>query len=655
MDSVSASAESQKRKRGRPPLNRPSAEASPSAEQATPADTAEQAHGDEAEEVEAKVDNNVADDDDDDEDEDDNSDDEAAHENEDAASAAARRHSDRISRKKFDEASTAEATAASATGDGAAAGDDKRIKRGRPPTVDKPHESRIKTIMRLLRKAKLGDRLLYLPFDRLPDNKQYPEYYREIADPIALDIIRRNIKRRDYPTVEAFMADLELMFNNAKQFNAPNSQIYRDTVALHKLVLNIAAEEMKKPDSAYQDPEISVKNARIPVDSIEYRGDVYRVGDWVHLSNLNDPSRPTIGQIFRTWQTADGRKWINVCWYYRPEQTVHRFDKLFYENEVVKSGQYRDHLIDEVIDKCFVMFSTKYQRGRPSGIRDRIIYCCESRYNENEKTFNKIRSWKACIPDEIRGVEYEMDLFDAPRALRRVPSPIKHLLPPDAKDDDPIPEPKMGVENAPPIIGAVYKRPPDPSMREPSPTPDPPTPAPPATTHSSATNSPHIRNMSLPPRQSVERAMSSVNKTLSRPDYARFNSGVSSGPGTPTPPGINYNGMYQQPGMPPQYNRSLPQVYNPPPPPSTFTLPDYITDRIPPDTADLYQKDENGKLLWFSVPPVDCMKVYELPDANGKGIIGHSVEFLAKRKEIAEKRKRREEERAALFGKKART
>lgn len=455
------------------------------------------------------------------------------------------------------------------------------------------------------------------------------------------------------------MADLELMFNNAKEFNAPNSQIYRDTVALQKLVSNIAAEEMKKPDSAYQDPDISVKNARIPLDSIEYRGEVYRVGDWVHLSNLNDPSRPTIGQIFRTWEVADGRKWINVCWYYRPEQTVHRFDKLFYENEVVKSGQYRDHLIDEVIDKCFVMFSTKYQRGRPSGIRDRIIYCCESRYNENEKTFNKIRSWKACIPDEVRGHEYDMDLFDGVRPLRKVPSPIKHLLPPDAKDDDPIPEPKMGVENAPPIIGAVYRRPPDPNMKEPSPTPDPPTPVPPTTTQSSATNSPHLRNMSLPPRASVERTMSSSNKPLTRPDYSRFNSGVSSGPGTPTPPSIGYNGAYQHPGalpgynMPPQLNRPAPQVYNPPPPPSTFTLPDYITDRIPPDTAELYQKDENGKLLWFSVPPVDAMKVYELPNITGKGIIGHSIEFLAKKKQISEKRKQREAELEALFGKRA--
>ncbi|KAK9236716.1 hypothetical protein V1525DRAFT_426839 [Lipomyces kononenkoae] len=552
-----------------------------------------------------------------------------------------RRHTIRVSsRKKEDEEEDK-------------GGEDKRVKRGRPPTVDKPHESRIKAIMRALRKAKISSRLLYLPFERLPDVKQYPEYYREIKHPIALDMIRKKIKRRLYPDVESFLQDLRLMFENAKEFNSPNSVIYKDTEALQELVTSVAAEEIKKPDSAFQDPESSsLKHARIPLDGIEHNGEYYRVGDWVHISNLNDPKRPTIGQIFRTWQGPDGRKWINACWYYRPEQTVHRYDKYFYENEVVKSGQYRDHLIDEVLEKCFVMFFTKYQRGRPVGFEDKAVYCCESRYNENEKTFNKIRTWKACIPDEVRSTDYEMVLFEKPQPLRKVPSPIKHLLPADAKDDDPVPEPKLGVENAPPIIGAVYKRPPDPNAKELSPSPDPP-PAPQSTTATASNvNSPHMRNSPIP-RTSVERTMSS-SKQMSRPELGRFTSGMST-PGTPTPPTMNYNYnppltplSYGSPGQLPTMNR--PMMYNPPPPPSTFTLPDYITDRIPPETAELYQKDNNGKLLWFSVPPVDFSQVVET-SFNGNGIVGHSIEFLARRKEIAEKRKRRAAERDILFSK----
>ncbi|KAK9388652.1 hypothetical protein V1515DRAFT_533137 [Lipomyces mesembrius] len=602
----------------------------------------------------ASSDEEEDDDDDDEEDDDEDDDDEDAEVEEDEddedeydvgkTRKSLRRHTIRVSSRKKEEEEEEDR-----------GGEDKRVKRGRPPTVDKPHESRIKAIMRALRKAKIATRLLYLPFERLPDVKQYPEYYREIKYPIALDMIRKKIKRRLYPDVDSFLQDLRLMFENAKEFNSPNSILYKDTEELQELVSSVATEEIKKPDSAFQDPESSsLKHARIPLDGIEHNGDYYRVGDWVHISNLNDPKRPTIGQIFRTWQAPDGRKWINACWYYRPEQTVHRYDKYFYENEVVKSGQYRDHLIDEVLEKSFVMFFTKYQRGRPVGFENKAVYCCESRYNENEKTFNKIRTWKACIPDEVRSTDYEMVQFEKPQPLRKVPSPIKHLLPPDAKDDDPVPEPKLGVENAPPIIGAVYKRPPDPNAKEPSPSPEPPIQVPQSNTAlSSNVNSPHMRNSPIP-RTSVERTLSS-NKQLPRPELGRFNSGMST-PGTPTPPSMNYSYNppmtplgYGSPGQMPPMNR--PMMYNPPPPPSTFTLPDYITDRIPPETAELYQKDDNGKLLWFSVPPVDCSQGFEAP-FNGNGIVGHSIEFLAKRKEIAEKRKRRATEREQLFSKK---
>jgi mannose/fructose/N-acetylgalactosamine-specific phosphotransferase system component IIB len=32
------------------------------------------------------------------------------------------------------------------------------------------------------------------------------------------------------------------------------------------------------------------------------------------------------------------------------------------------------------------------------------------------------------LPDEVREKDYEMDLFDVPRKIKKIPSPIKHLL-----------------------------------------------------------------------------------------------------------------------------------------------------------------------------------------------------------------------------------
>ena len=173
-----------------------------------------------------------------------------------------------------------------------------------------------------------------------------------------------------------------------------------------------------------------------------------------------------MAQIYRTWKDGSGQEWINACWYYRPEQTVHRHDKHFFEHEVVKTGQYRDHRIEEIVDRCFVMFITRFPKGRPRGLpSDKAVYVCEARYNEERFRFNKIKTWASCVPDEVRERDYEMDLFDVPRRLKKVPSPIKHLLQEDSKETDALPKPTWGSPNAPPMIGAVHRRPREANVR----------------------------------------------------------------------------------------------------------------------------------------------------------------------------------------------
>lgn len=344
---------------------------------------------------------------------------------------------------------------------------DLRRKRGRPPRVDTPMETRIKTILKGIRKFKSpGGHMKIVHFERLPDKATYPDYYMEIKEPIAIDIIKRKSKRKKYNSVDHFMRDLDLMFDNAKAYNQSDSQIYSDAVDLQNEARKLAEQEKKKPDSEYL-----MEDGRFPLpDGILHRGELWKVGDWVHIQNPNDVSKPIVAQIYRTWQDAEGEKWINACWYYRPEQTVHHFEKHFYPNEVVKTGQYRDHRIDEIVDRCFVMFFTRYSRGRPRDLAPgKDIYVCEARYNEEKHKLNKIKTWASCLPDEVREKDYEMDLFDVPRKIKKVPSPIKHLLKEDAKETDDLPRPTWGADNAPPVVGAVHRRPRDENVSAPKP------------------------------------------------------------------------------------------------------------------------------------------------------------------------------------------
>lgn len=258
-------------------------------------------------------------------------------------------------------------------------GDGKRA-RGRPPKLLTPTEARISAILKGIRKPKNnhGD-IIIRSFDRLPDKATMPEYYAEIKNPMAFDVLKRKVKRKKYSTLEAFMADVNLMLNNAKEYNTDDSQIFKDAVQLQVEAGRLYDAEIAKPDDNFADDE-----GKLPMPSgILHNGELYKVGDWVHIQNPNDLTKPIPTQIYRTYKNPAGVNMVNACWYYRPEQTVHRFDKHFYQNEVVKTGRYRDHPIDSIEGKCFVMFYTRFFKGRPRGLPEGMeIYVCRDRYNE---------------------------------------------------------------------------------------------------------------------------------------------------------------------------------------------------------------------------------------------------------------------------------
>ena len=252
------------------------------------------------------------------------------------------------------------------------------------------------------------------------------------------------------------MADVDTIFNNAKQYNEDGSEIFEDAEALQAEAHRLLAVEMAKPDN---DPSLRDARQAHP-GGIRHNGELWKVGDWVHIQNPNDATKPIVAQVFETW-TDEGTDYFNACWYYRPEQTVHQHEKHFYPNEVVKTSQYRDHTMDEIVGRCFVMFFTRFHRGRPRGIApDCEIYVVEARYNESNKQMHKIKTWLNCIPEAVRDTDYEMDLFDTGvRRVKKVPSPLLHMLKDGDKDEGKMPQPQWGADKAPPIVGGIYKGP----------------------------------------------------------------------------------------------------------------------------------------------------------------------------------------------------
>ncbi|EDO15556.1 hypothetical protein Kpol_1042p15 [Vanderwaltozyma polyspora DSM 70294] len=329
------------------------------------------------------------------------------------------------------------------------------VKRGRPPVIDLPYVQRMKNVIKMLRReTDESKRQLTATFEKIPDEHEETKYLSIISNPMPLEEIFKKVKTRKYKDFQGFQNDMNLMVANYKLYYRSNPQALKRANLLERRFAEYSRQELSKPDTDYM-PEGEL---RYPLDDIVVNGTKYVIGDWALINNPNDPTKPTVGQIFKLWSTSDGKKWFNACWYIRPEQTVHRVDRLFYKNEVFKTGQYRDHLTSELVGKGYVVHFTRYQRGDPDIKIDGPLFVCEFRYNENDKGFNKIRTWKACLPEEIRDQE-EVTIPINGRKFFKYASPIKHLLPANATATDPIPQPKEGAPNAPPIAGGVYIRP----------------------------------------------------------------------------------------------------------------------------------------------------------------------------------------------------
>ncbi|XP_022920699.1 protein polybromo-1 isoform X3 [Onthophagus taurus] len=78
--------------------------------------------------------------------------------------------------------------------------------------------------------------LLCDPFWRLPSKKFYPDYYKEIKNPVSMSQIKRKLVNKLYGTVSEVAGDMTIMFENAKKYNVPASKLYKDAVKLQKLM-----------------------------------------------------------------------------------------------------------------------------------------------------------------------------------------------------------------------------------------------------------------------------------------------------------------------------------------------------------------------------------------------------------------------------------
>nr|CAB3264682.1 protein polybromo-1 [Phallusia mammillata] len=81
-----------------------------------------------------------------------------------------------------------------------------------------------------------------------PSRKDYPDYYKLVLEPIDMKTIDKKIRQDKYTNVEDMLEDFSLMFNNARHYNEPGSEVFVDANDLEKLLLEKHREAGALPD-----------------------------------------------------------------------------------------------------------------------------------------------------------------------------------------------------------------------------------------------------------------------------------------------------------------------------------------------------------------------------------------------------------------------
>ncbi|EMD41459.1 hypothetical protein CERSUDRAFT_110034 [Gelatoporia subvermispora B] len=321
------------------------------------------------------------------------------------------------------------------------------------------NERRLGIVLGISKHTDASGTRLASTLEGVPEETTIPDL--SFTAPLSLALIESRVRADHYASSKDFDKEMSQLFLKARRWYEPGSDAYGSVLVLQRLyhaltslnppsgppytsTTNFAslragpgtAKPLHTTDTegvpGVTTFRVSTKD-RTFVEEVHFKGWSVRLADWLHLSNPDDPSRPIIGQVFRCYISDEtgkkGLPGVTVCWYYRPEQTFHPANRSFWEREVFKTSHFADHPLEDIIEKIACQFTARHIRGRPRPpywYPGWPLYVCDSRYNDRERIFVKIKNWNSCVPEEVRKSTEFMPIYPFERSVfpRRFSSPF---------------------------------------------------------------------------------------------------------------------------------------------------------------------------------------------------------------------------------------
>ncbi|KAG5644138.1 hypothetical protein DXG03_009085 [Asterophora parasitica] len=156
--------------------------------------------------------------------------------------------------------------------------------------------------------------------------------YLSFTSPLSLKSIEARARSHSYQSSREFDLDMARLFEKARRWHRPSTEPYGRVLLLQRLYQDLMSSN-PPPGPPYHsatnfaalragpgnvklhasegDGVVGVTTHRVStkdrtfVDELHYKGWSVKLGDWVHLSNPDDPTRPIIAQVSKCWVTDE--------------------------------------------------------------------------------------------------------------------------------------------------------------------------------------------------------------------------------------------------------------------------------------------------------------------------------------------------------------
>ncbi|KAH7338725.1 Bromodomain-containing protein [Rhizoctonia solani] len=205
-------------------------------------------------------------------------------------------------------------------------------------------------------------------FKKLPNKRQYPDYYELIKQPIAFDDIRAKLDAHGYTSLGEVKADFDLCFRNAKKYNVQNSDIW-----------NAARDLQRKMVATCK----SLQPHMIDVHDDTPEADDHSGDEFVESSSEDDSEKRKAGPPPNLFKTYDARLTELIE---KTDSEGNRYSEVFME--LVPRKEYPDYylIIKKPITFGLIQKRIK-QKGyaSPKAFMDdvELVFSNAVRYNED--------------------------------------------------------------------------------------------------------------------------------------------------------------------------------------------------------------------------------------------------------------------------------